>query len=57
MRTFTVKITLENDAFVEDEVGEINRILKTVNLEAKTGLLRDINGNLVGHWLMKGRKS
>ncbi len=53
-KTFKLKITMGNDAFVEDENQELSRILKSVaqRLEGGevSGTLRDINGNNVGRF-------
>ncbi len=56
MTTLTITICSDNDAFVDNEAGEISRILSDFvyrlnndgNLDESTPL-RDINGNIVGY--------
>lgn len=51
MAQITITINTNNQAFEEDELGEINRILNTIvpSIELEDNFkLRDINGNVVG---------
>jgi hypothetical protein len=59
---FTLKIDCDNSAFQECQGHEIKRILKDLannwSLDsANSGVLRDINGNLVGSWRLTGAKA
>lgn len=54
--TFKVIINMDNEAFAEEPMTEIARILRQVADKAEdrgltgSGLVRDMNGNTVGCW-------
>ena len=47
---FALEIDMDNAAFEDDR--ELHRVLATVNAYGgrREGILRDFNGNRVGHW-------
>jgi hypothetical protein len=47
MAQIQINISTDNQAFEADELGELVRILNTVDL-VDGWILRDINGNVVG---------
>lgn len=55
--SFTLRIEIDNDAFVEDPHAEVSRLLRVaagkVDEGNRTGILLDINGNLVGEFTME----
>ena len=55
---FTLKFKTDNAAFTDYPLDEVARILKevTAQLEGgeRMGNLRDLNGNTVGHYELKG---
>ena len=59
---YVVKIAIENDAFAEDEAGEVVRILRELadwverEGEVRPKGLFDVNGNLVGSTVWEGSK-
>lgn len=54
--TFKIIINMDNDAFWEEPMTEIARILRQAADKAEdrglvgSGLVRDVNGNTVGQW-------
>ncbi len=63
--TFTLKIDCDNTVFGDNPADEIARILgrASTNIEGTTlghgdkENLRDFNGNTVGQWSVKGKRS
>jgi hypothetical protein len=55
--TFTLKLDIVGDAFATDTSGELARILRKladrVDEGADAGSLLDINGNIVGEWIIR----
>lgn len=56
-----VEISTENDAFREDKAAEIARILRELADKVQSqpnegGVLRDINGNPIGMWLLRSER-
>ena len=52
---FTIRFGIENAAFVDDQAGEVARILRKVADEVRVdseGGIFDLNGNHVGTWSM-----
>lgn len=52
---FTMRVNCDNAAFAEDPNGELARILREVARQVEedgrsSNSIRDLNGNLVGHW-------
>lgn len=58
--TFKLQINCDNAAFDGDPNPELARILEYVALEVRDGIpfgnVRDINGNKVGHFEIKGKQ-
>lgn len=57
---FTLSFSTDNDAFYNDEDGEIARILRDLadrveggDIAAQHRNVRDINGNVVGTYVLK----
>ena len=55
MKLCTIRIEMNNAAFVDDPEGELKRVLSTVKPELNWGILRDVNGNTVGNWQIAGK--
>lgn len=63
MSSFTLKLKTDNAAFGDDPGIEVARILQQVasdvgDLSGRqiiTGTVRDVNGNMVGIWQIRGR--
>lgn len=57
MGTISIIIQTDNDAFVEDPHGELNRVLKEIGERAMSEeelfTVRDINGNTVASVIYK----
>lgn len=60
MRTFTIAFALENDAFMDSESAEVARILTEIArfyvIGLTSGGVRDINGNLIGAYVVEENK-
>ncbi len=57
MADFTIRFGIENAAFVDDQAGEVARILREVADKVRPdteGVIFDVNSNRVGNWSMDG---
>ena len=55
----TIKIDTGNDAFIDDKMTEVDRLIEVATSKIRSGhrdgILQDINGNSVGNYKVTGQ--